>query len=107
MYLVILIAHVVVCISLVTLIMLQHGKGADAGVAFSSSSISGDTKNLGMAAYEESVWMYDEASKQYLNKSGYFLDDLKESLPLLKSSLKSIYNKIKKFKQFDAFGNPM
>ena len=48
MYLVILIAHVVVCISLVTLIMLQHGKGADAGVAFSSSSISGDTKNLGM-----------------------------------------------------------
>ena len=37
---IILIIHVLICISLVVLVLLQHGKGADAGAAFGSGASS-------------------------------------------------------------------
>lgn len=40
MYTVLLLAHVVIAISLIVLVLLQHGKGADAGAAFGSGASS-------------------------------------------------------------------
>lgn len=36
----ILVVHVLTCISLVAMVLLQHGKGADAGAAFGSGASS-------------------------------------------------------------------
>ena len=40
MYTVFITVHVIICIALVILVLMQHGKGADAGVAFGSGSSS-------------------------------------------------------------------
>lgn len=40
MYTVFITVHVIICIALVILVLMQHGKGADAGVAFGSSGSS-------------------------------------------------------------------
>ena len=40
MYTVLLLAHVIIAIALVTLVLLQQGKGADAGAAFGSGASS-------------------------------------------------------------------
>ena len=40
MYTVFLLAHVIIAIALIVLVLLQHGKGADAGAAFGSGASS-------------------------------------------------------------------
>ena len=48
MYLVVLVIHVIVSLTLISLILLQHGKGADAGVAFGAAGGAGQSQNMGM-----------------------------------------------------------
>ena len=48
MYLTVLVLHIVVCLVMVSLILLQHGKGADAGVAFGGGNTGGQSHNIGM-----------------------------------------------------------
>ena len=49
MYLGVLVVHVIICLTMVCLILIQHGKGADAGVAFGSAGMSGgQSQNMGM-----------------------------------------------------------
>ena len=49
MFTIILIIHVILAISLVLSILMQHGKGADAGVAFGSSTTGGSAFGSGGA----------------------------------------------------------
>lgn len=51
MYLVVLVVHILVSLSLIGFILLQHGKGADAGVAFGASSSGGGSQNMGMTKF--------------------------------------------------------
>lgn len=52
MYLIVLVVHVVVSLTLIGSILLQHGKGADAGVAFGSAGGSGGhMQNMGMTKF--------------------------------------------------------
>ena len=45
MYQIIIIGHMVVGLAVIGLVLIQHGKGADAGAAFGSGS-SGDRKSV-------------------------------------------------------------
>ena len=38
MYTILITVHVIICLALMILVLMQHGKGADAGVAFGSGS---------------------------------------------------------------------
>lgn len=50
MYLILLVVHAVLSLTLVTLIFMQHGKGAEAGVAFGVSTGS-HQHNMGMTRF--------------------------------------------------------
>lgn len=51
MYTVLLLGHVVIAIALVVLVLLQHGKGADAGAAFGSGASSTMFGSRGAASF--------------------------------------------------------
>jgi preprotein translocase subunit SecG len=48
---ILLLAHVVIAIALVVLVLLQHGKGADAGAAFGSGASSTVFGSRGAASF--------------------------------------------------------
>ena len=51
LYQVVLVIHVVIAISLVALILIQHGKGADAGAAFGSGASATVFGSQGSASF--------------------------------------------------------
>jgi preprotein translocase subunit SecG len=51
MHTVILLGHVIIAIALITLVLLQHGKGADAGAAFGSGASSTVFGSQGSASF--------------------------------------------------------
>ena len=51
MYTVLLLGHVIIAIALVVLVLLQHGKGADAGAAFGSGASSTMFGSRGSASF--------------------------------------------------------
>jgi preprotein translocase subunit SecG len=58
MFTIVLVIHVVIAITLVLSILIQHGKGADAGVAFGSSTTGGSafgSSGAGSFLYKASV----------------------------------------------------
>lgn len=58
MFTIVLVIHVILAITLVLSILMQHGKGADAGVAFGSSTTGGSAfgaSGAGSFLYKASV----------------------------------------------------
>jgi preprotein translocase subunit SecG len=51
MYTLLLVVHVFACIGLIALVLLQHGKGADAGAAFGSGASSTVFGSRGSASF--------------------------------------------------------
>ncbi|MFA6397463.1 MAG: RIO1 family regulatory kinase/ATPase [Candidatus Paceibacterota bacterium] len=74
-------------------------------IDFGTTIRTTDPDGAGMFAYQESIFTYDPIKKTYVNKEGYYLDDLKESIPSLKATIKSVYWRQKGLKQTDEFGN--